>query len=227
MPELNPSDVERRNLRTLDARHCLATESYPFVPGATMIQKRLFPGIVTLGLLLCLGVTSASLAAQERPAQLAQQQAAAAPSTPHRDIRPIEEQQRVTAYTLPPDLYQKAQTLGRIRFVNNLVNFVYGLFVFWLILHWRLAPKFRDWAESVSSNTLRTGCRLYSALDRDGRGPRIAHSDLRTHYFPAIWVVRGGLGRSGVGLGQGHVPFPGDRQHFGLDSLRRHSPQPA
>ena len=118
-----------------------------------MIQKRLFPGIVTLGLLLCLGVASASLAAQEGPAQLAQQQAAAAPSTPHRDIRPIEEQQRVTAYTLPPDLYQKAQTLGRIRFVNNLVNFGYGLIVFWLILHWRLAPKFRDWAESVSSNT--------------------------------------------------------------------------
>jgi len=58
----------------------------------------------------------------------------------------------VTAYTLPPDLYRKAKTLGRIHFLTNLVNFVYGLFAFWLILELHLAPKFRDWAQSLASN---------------------------------------------------------------------------
>jgi Zn-dependent protease with chaperone function len=77
-------------------------------------------------------------------------QAPAPPGT-HLHLRPIEEQQRVTAYTLPPDLYRKAKTLGRIHFANNLINFVYGLLVFWLILHLRLAPKFRDWAEKASA----------------------------------------------------------------------------
>ena len=91
-----------------------------------------------------------SLPSHELP--IVQQQPSEAPSAPRLDMRPIEAQQRVTAYTLPPDLYKKAKTLSRIHFVNNLVNFVYGLFVFWLILQLRLAPRFRDWAERISSN---------------------------------------------------------------------------
>ena len=60
--------------------------------------------------------------------------------------------QRVTAYTLPPDLYQKAKTLGRIHFALNLVGFFYGILVLWLVLRWKLAAKYRDWAERVSAN---------------------------------------------------------------------------
>jgi len=64
--------------------------------------------------------------------------------------RPIE--RKITAYTLPPDLYRKAKALSRTRFRFNLIDVFYGLFILWLILHWKLGPKFRDAAESVSSN---------------------------------------------------------------------------
>jgi Zn-dependent protease with chaperone function len=85
--------------------------------------------------------------------QIAQERAPAAAQPAHRaSTRPIEEQEKVTAYTLPPDLYRKAKTLGRIHFLTNLVNFVYGLLVFWLVLELHLAPKFRDWAQSLASN---------------------------------------------------------------------------
>jgi STE24 endopeptidase len=57
---------------------------------------------------------------------------------------------QVTAYTLPPDLYKKAHDRSRIRFDLSLVSFVYGLVVLWVILHWRLGVKYRDWAESLS-----------------------------------------------------------------------------
>jgi STE24 endopeptidase len=68
------------------------------------------------------------------------------------EVRPIEAQQRVTAYTLPPDLYRKAKTLGRIHFTMNLIDIFYGLFAYWLVLQLKWAPKFRDWAERVSKN---------------------------------------------------------------------------
>jgi Zn-dependent protease with chaperone function len=60
-------------------------------------------------------------------------------------------QPKVTAYTLPPALYQKAHNLGRIRFRFQLISFIYGLVILWLILRWKLAPKYRDWAEKVST----------------------------------------------------------------------------
>lgn len=57
---------------------------------------------------------------------------------------------RVTEYTLPPDLYKKARDRSRIHFQLALIGFFYGLVVLWLILHWKLAPKYRDWAERLS-----------------------------------------------------------------------------
>ena len=60
--------------------------------------------------------------------------------------------QNVTAYTLPPDLYKKAKALSRIRFGSNLAGFFYGLLILWLVLHLKIAPKFRDWALRASPN---------------------------------------------------------------------------
>ncbi len=57
----------------------------------------------------------------------------------------------ITAYTLPPDLYQKAHQRSRIHFRLALIGFVYGLAVLWLVLRWKLAAKYRDWAERASS----------------------------------------------------------------------------
>lgn len=58
--------------------------------------------------------------------------------------------QQVAAYTLPPDVYKKAHDRSRIRFRLALVSFAYGLVVLWIILHWRLGVKYRDWAERLS-----------------------------------------------------------------------------
>jgi STE24 endopeptidase len=59
--------------------------------------------------------------------------------------------QKVTAYTLPPDRYKKARDLSRIHFRFAIISFFYGLIVLWLILRWKIAPKYRKWAESASS----------------------------------------------------------------------------
>ncbi len=63
-------------------------------------------------------------------------------------------EKKVTAYTLPPELYRKARDLGRFRFRFALIDFLYGVFILWVILSWRFGPKFRDWAESASRNRL-------------------------------------------------------------------------
>lgn len=55
----------------------------------------------------------------------------------------------ITAYTLPPPLYRKARNLSRIFFAFDLIASLYALLVLWLILHWKIAPKYRDWAERV------------------------------------------------------------------------------
>lgn len=60
-------------------------------------------------------------------------------------------EKRITAYTLPPDLYRKAHTLGQISFWGRLAAILYGWIILWLVLRWRVAPKYRDWAEKAGS----------------------------------------------------------------------------
>ncbi len=57
---------------------------------------------------------------------------------------------KITAYTLPPDLYRKAHTRSRLRFSIQLFSFFYGLLVLWLLLQSKLSAKYRDWAEHFS-----------------------------------------------------------------------------
>ena len=82
--------------------------------------------------------------------QLPSGQESQATQSPSVATRPIEK--KITAYTLPPDLYQKAKALSRTRFRFNIISFFYGLLILWIILHWKLGPKFRDSAERASSN---------------------------------------------------------------------------
>jgi hypothetical protein len=58
---------------------------------------------------------------------------------------------KVTEYRLPPGVYKKAHDASRIFFRLVGIGFVYGLIVLWLILHWKLGPKYRDWAERSSA----------------------------------------------------------------------------
>src|SRR5208283_1798839 len=46
-------------------------------------------------------------------------------------------EKKVTAYTLPPDLYRKARDLGRFHARFAWIDFFYGIFVLWVILYWR------------------------------------------------------------------------------------------
>ena len=63
---------------------------------------------------------------------------------------PAVEHPKVTAYTLPPDLYEKARDRSRIRFRLDLIGFFYGLVVLWIIVHWQISSTYRNWAEAPS-----------------------------------------------------------------------------
>ena len=43
---------------------------------------------------------------------------------------------------------RKAHDRSRIHFEFAIIGFVYGLLVLWLILRWKLAAKYRDWADT-------------------------------------------------------------------------------
>jgi len=93
-------------------------------------------------------------ASQEHGASAAsgvQQQSPAPGAAISEAVTPTITSGKITDYTLPPDLYKKAHDLTQIRFAFNLIGFVYGLVVLWLVLNWKLAPKYRDWAENFSS----------------------------------------------------------------------------
>jgi STE24 endopeptidase len=75
----------------------------------------------------------------------------AAPSTTVPATASQAPEKKVTAYTLPPELYKKAHNLDQIRFWGELVTIFYSILVLLLILKWRLAPKYRDWAEKRAS----------------------------------------------------------------------------
>ena len=115
-------------------------------------MRKLLPALVFLASSSCLF----AFATQPKPILAAapefqQSSTAGAATTPAAAPKPAMAK-KVTAYTLPPDLYKKARDRSRIRFRFELIGFVYGLVVLWLILRWRLAPKYRGWAEKASSN---------------------------------------------------------------------------
>jgi len=75
----------------------------------------------------------------------------AQPASAHAPVSTPQSNAKITAYTLPPDLHQKAHHRSRIHFRLALIGAVYGILVLWLILRWKLAPKYRDWSERFSS----------------------------------------------------------------------------
>jgi STE24 endopeptidase len=96
---------------------------------------------------LCAAGTRSGLASLDAQ----QPSGASAASTTPTSAAPQPVTRKVTAYTLPPELYKKARDRSRINFRLALIGFVYGLVVLWAILHWKLAAKYRDWAEKASA----------------------------------------------------------------------------
>jgi len=106
-------------------------------------------------LLLAAFLAPALHATQQPPSNspaAAQQQTqnGSSPSSPAATSPQIDAPRKITAYTLPPDLYRKARTRGQIRFSLRLFSFFYGLLILWFILHRKLSAKYRDWAEKFS-----------------------------------------------------------------------------
>ena len=86
-------------------------------------------------------------------------------------------EKKVSAYTLPPETYKKARELSQIHFRMALIDFAYGLFVLWLILQLRLAPKYRDWAQGLSSKRFVTSP-ICPAILGDARHLKLAYGNL-------------------------------------------------
>jgi STE24 endopeptidase len=86
------------------------------------------------------------------PTASAQSGAVASTPSPVPSSAQSQPQGKITAYTLPPELYRKAHNRGRIGFATRIIGFFYGLLVLWFILRRKLAAKYRDWAETVSRN---------------------------------------------------------------------------
>lgn len=97
--------------------------------------------------LLCLFlILPARLAAQTQPAD-----ASASSQQATQAQRAQQTSQNVKAYTFPADLYEKAVKYSRAQYVLYFAGFVWGVIVLLLVLAWRLAPKYRDWAERATN----------------------------------------------------------------------------
>jgi Zn-dependent protease with chaperone function len=107
---------------------------------------------ILLSVFVCAAVvaaTSAKFMPRARALQVLSTPAAQVTQAPQSQAKPAEK--KVTAYTLPPDRYKQAHTFSQIVFWGQLIATFYSLAALWLILKWRLAPKYRDWAENTAS----------------------------------------------------------------------------
>ncbi|MGD0669736.1 MAG: M48 family metallopeptidase [Bryobacteraceae bacterium] len=57
----------------------------------------------------------------------------------------------ITEYSPGKEAYQKAVAYSSAHELHLFVDALYGLLILVLVLSWRLAPKYRDWAERVSA----------------------------------------------------------------------------
>jgi Zn-dependent protease with chaperone function len=90
---------------------------------------------------------------QSTPAPAAEQQTlTSGPVTSTPEVAtPAASQPRIMAYTLPPDRDKKARAISKVRLRMVILNLVYGLAVLLVVLWWKIAAKYRDVAEKVSS----------------------------------------------------------------------------
>ncbi|HEV2306139.1 MAG TPA: M48 family metallopeptidase [Candidatus Acidoferrales bacterium] len=114
-----------------------------------MLRTRFFfAGFLVL---LLTGFSSGTLAAPRRSGlRVPQSQAAQQQSHTQQTQERQQSSKNVEAYTLPPDLYAKAVKYSRAQYILYFVDFIWGVIVLLLILHWRLAPKYRDWVETAT-----------------------------------------------------------------------------
>jgi len=77
--------------------------------------------------------------------------AAVMAQTPAPAPQPTTDQQKqVRTYTLPPEKLAKAIAYSRARNWLHFIEFAYGAVALLAVLAWKLAPRFRNWAERAS-----------------------------------------------------------------------------
>jgi len=100
----------------------------------------------------------AKFAAVPNPAGRAENRASQQPSTGTTTgaatSGAAETKPEVKTYNLPPEKYRRAVEFARARYRLYPIEVAYGILVLWVILHWRVAVRFRDWAEARSSRRL-------------------------------------------------------------------------
>jgi Zn-dependent protease with chaperone function len=121
---------------------------FPGVGKGASVKTLRFGAAVLAFLMLAFAMQAAQTAPSASSATQQQAPSANAPGAPAVSAQTA----RVTEYTLPPDLYKKARDRSRIRFWLGLTGFFYGLVVLWLLLRWKLASRYRDWAEGFSTH---------------------------------------------------------------------------
>jgi STE24 endopeptidase len=112
-------------------------------------KRKLILAALAVSCFLCTSNVVAQATRQSVPSRTTQTQPGDSTSNP---IAADQSQKPITAYTLPPDLYQKTKRLERIRILFLVVSSVYGLVLLWFFLRWKLGPKYRNWAERPSTN---------------------------------------------------------------------------
>ena len=100
-----------------------------------------------LGILILALTLTAPAPAASPPADPAQASPQAQPATPPATPVAQAPQPQVKGYTLPPEKYEQAVAYARARYTLYFLSFAWGLLVLLLVLRWRLAARFRDWAE--------------------------------------------------------------------------------
>lgn len=115
-----------------------------------MKKRALVVAAIWLAMVAVLTVNPAARAMQTSNAAPAAQQQQPAGSIAEQQAAP----KTVTAYTLPPELYKKARNLNKARFTFEMLAPLYGLVILWLVLQWKLAPRYRNWAEKSSGRRI-------------------------------------------------------------------------
>jgi Zn-dependent protease with chaperone function len=70
----------------------------------------------------------------------------------------VPQDQTAQGYSLSPEKYQEAVAYARARYRLYFLSFAWGLVVVAGLLAWRVAPRFRDWAERAASKRFLQAC---------------------------------------------------------------------
>ncbi|HEV2388567.1 MAG TPA: M48 family metallopeptidase [Candidatus Acidoferrales bacterium] len=125
-----------------------------------MIYRTLAAGMkprslsLVLGAALSLGALAAAVPAAARAAALAAVSSTALQQQPPPSQTSPQPSSPVTEYTLPEDKYREAVNYSRAQNWLYFGGIAYGLMILLLVLGWRLAPRYRDWAERATSHRL-------------------------------------------------------------------------